>query len=94
VQLNGHYRIGKLDWTKDGEVRISVFSTDQTLEFTAKLNTETLTMAQKDKLKVAEWDRQRLHLQINATKLRGEVTTATIVGVEWPADGENGAAKQ
>jgi hypothetical protein len=86
VQLNGHYRIDKLDWTKVGEVRISVWSTDQSLEFTAKLNTETMTDAQKDKLKGAEWDRGRLHLQVNATKLRGEITTATIVGVEWPND--------
>lgn len=86
VQLNGHYRIDKLDWTKSDEVRISVWSTDQSLEFTAKLNTQTLTDEQREKLKVAEWDRQRLHLQINATRLRGEITTATIVGVEWPKD--------
>jgi hypothetical protein len=86
VQLNGHYRIDKLDWTKAGEVRISLWSTDESLEFTAKLNTETLTDAHKDKLKAAEWERQRLHLQVNATRLRGEITTATIVGVEWPKD--------
>lgn len=86
VQLNGHYRIDKLDWTKAGEVRISVWSTDESLEFTAKLHTDTLTLAQKDKLKGAEWERQRLHLQVNATRLRGEITTATIVGVEWPKD--------
>ncbi|MCM2340454.1 hypothetical protein [Rhodoferax sp.] len=86
VQLNGNYLIDKLDWTKEGEVRISVCSTDQTLDFTAKLNTQTLTESHKEKLKAAEWGRQRLHLQINATRLRGEVTTAAIVGVEWPKD--------
>jgi len=86
VQLNGTYLIDKLDWTKPGEVRISVSSTEQTLDFVAKLNTQTLTEAHKEKLKAAEWDRQRLHLQINASKLRGEITTAAIVGVEWPKD--------
>jgi hypothetical protein len=86
VQLNGHYRIDKLDWTKDGEVRISVWSTDESLEFTAKFSTASLTSEQKEKLKAAEWDRQRLHLQVNATRLRGAITTATIVGVEWPKD--------
>lgn len=86
VQLNGHYRIDKLDWTKEGEVRISVWSTDQSLEFTAKLNTQSLTDENKEKLKVAEWERQRLHLQVNATRLRGVITTASIVGVEWPKD--------
>lgn len=56
------------------------------LDFTAKLNTQTLTESHKEKLKAAEWGRQRLHLQVNATRLRREVTTAAIVGVEWPKD--------
>lgn len=84
VQLNGDYRINKLDWTKEGEVRISLFGTNQALEFTARLNTATLMAPQKEMLKASEWDRRTLHLQINATKLRGEVTTATIVGIDWP----------
>jgi len=87
VQLNGHYRIDKLDWTKAGEVRISVWSTDESREFTAKLNTESLNTAQKEMLKKAEWERKNLHLQVNATQLRGEITTATIVGIEWPKEG-------
>lgn len=88
VQLNGHYRIDKLDWTKAGEVRISVWSTDESREFTAKLNTESLNTAQKEMLKKAEWERKNLHLQVNATQLRGEITTATIVGIEWPKEGK------
>lgn len=87
VQLNGHYRIDKLDWTKAGEVRISVWSTDESREFTAKLNTESFNTAQKEMLKKAEWERKNLHLQVNATQLRGEITTATIVGIEWPKAG-------
>lgn len=83
VQLNGNYRVDKLDWTKPGEVRISVWSTDESLDFTAKLNTETLTDDQKERLKASEWDRQIVYMSINATRLRGEITTATIVGVDW-----------
>lgn len=88
VQLNGRYRIDKLDWTREGEVRISVYAvgTAETLEFTAKLNTQGLSKQHKDRLQAAEWDRRSLHLQVNATRLRGEITTATIVGIEWPQD--------
>lgn len=84
VQLNGHYRIDKLDWTKAGEVRISLWSLDESLEFNARLNTDSLTDAIKEKLKASEWERQRVYMSINATRLRGEITTATIVGVDWP----------
>lgn len=86
IQLNGHYMIDKIDWSKQNEARLSLFSTDETLEFTATLNTGNLTEEYKEKLKASEWDRKRLHLSINATRLRGEITTATIVGVAWPED--------
>ena len=84
VQLNGQYTINKLDWTKSDEVRISISSTDNELDFTAKLNTETLTNEQVEMLKASEWGRQALYFQINATKLRGDITTATIMSVEGP----------
>ena len=88
VQLNGHYSINKLDWTKAGEVRISISSTEESLDFTAKLNTETLTTEQMELLKASEWGRKALHFQINATRVRGDITTATIVGVEWAKPGK------
>lgn len=82
LQLNGNYRIERLDWTKEEEVRVSVFGLDESREFTAKLSTQSLTNESKELLKQAEWERLPVHLQINATELRGEVTTATIVGVD------------
>lgn len=89
VQLNGIYRIVKIDWSKEDEVRISLFGTDANQrEFIASMRAHNLTPQNIEKLKACEWDRKPVHLSINATVLRGEVTTATIVGVEWPADAE------
>lgn len=86
VQLNGHYMISKIDWSKPDDARISLYSTDRSLEFSALLDTGTLKPEYKEMLKASEWERKRLHMMINATMLRGEVTTARIVGVEWPKD--------
>lgn len=86
VQVNGNYLIHRIDWSKQDEARLSLFSTDESLEFSATLNTGNLSAEHKEKLKASEWDRKRLHLSINATRLRGEITTATIVGVEWPKE--------
>lgn len=84
IQLNGNYTIQKIDWSKEHEVTISVFRTSDSLQFTARLNISTLSAEQKSMLKDSEWNRAHLHLQINATRLRGEITTATIVGVDFP----------
>ena len=87
VQLNGNYRIVKLDWSREDEVRISLVGQGSTTqEFIASMRAHNLTPENIEKLKACEWDRRPVHLSINATVLRGEVTTATIVGVEWPGD--------
>jgi dihydroxyacetone kinase DhaKLM complex PTS-EIIA-like component DhaM len=86
VQLNGHYMIHKIDWSKQDDARISLYSTDESVEFSANLDTGSLKPENKEMLKASEWDRKRLHMTINATRLRGEITTARIVGVEWPKD--------
>lgn len=88
VQLNGHYVIQKLDWQNPEEVRMSLLSTDDSkLTFVAALKYSIeLPAEQKQKLQQAEWDRMRLYMAINATRLRGEVTSARIVSVDWPSD--------
>lgn len=87
VQLNGNYRIVKLDWSKDDEVRISLFGVDAVQrEFVASMRAHNLTPQNIEKLKACEWERKPVYLSINATVLRGEVTTAVIAGVEWPKD--------
>jgi hypothetical protein len=83
--LNGHYLIAKIDWSKDPEAKLLLFSQDETqLEFNAWLNTENLSADQKEMLKTCEWGRQKVYFSINATQLRGQVTTVKIVGVDWP----------
>lgn len=95
VQLNGNYRIVKLDWSKEDEVRISLFGVDaEKREFIASMRAHNLTPQNIEKLKACEWDRKPVHLSINATVLRGEVTTAAIVGVEWPQDASSAQAKK
>lgn len=85
VQLNGQYLISRIDWSKDPEAKLMLFSQDEAqLEFNAWLNTENLSVEQKETLKTCEWERQKVYFSINATKLRGQVTTARIVGVGWP----------
>lgn len=85
VQLNGQYLISKIDWSKDPQAKLLLFSQDEAqLEFNAWLNTENLSADQKEMLKTCEWGRQKVYFSINATQLRGQVTTARIVGVGWP----------
>lgn len=80
VQLNGYYVIGGIDWKHDERARFDLRSVDESLEFGATLETRSLVAADKAILQKAEWDRTKIHLQINAMKRRGEVVSATIVG--------------
>lgn len=86
VQLNGNYRISNINWSKEDEVRISLYSTDAGVsrEFIATMAIHNLTKDNKEKLKECEWSRTPVYLSVNAMILRGDVTTARIVGVDWP----------
>lgn len=88
TQLNGHYIIQKLDWQHPDEVRMWLASTDNLkLSFVAALKYSIqMPEDQKQKLQAAEWERKRLYMTINATVLRGEVTSARIVSVDWPTE--------
>lgn len=95
VQLNGNYFIRKVDWQDTREVRITVGSVGTSHAFTAAFRDDTLHREQIDLLKTAEWDRSQVYLRINATELRGEITTATILEVvkqEVPAVDSEGQA--
>lgn len=84
VRLDGHYVIQKIDWTHDDEVRIWLASTDTELKFMASFKGQGLDQEHKNRLREAEWDRKKVHMRINGTRLRGEVTTASILEVDWP----------
>jgi len=86
VQLNGRYKIRKIDWQKDDEVKIWLSNIDNGLEFVAGFNADGIEQSQKDTLQKAEWERKPIQMSINANMLRGEVTAAAIVGVSWPED--------
>jgi hypothetical protein len=71
----------KADWEQDNEVRLKISNADNKREFYASFKDESLGGEQIELLKAAEWNRDYVYLSINATELRGEVTTATIIGV-------------
>lgn len=84
LQLNGNYKIFKIDWQHEENVRLWLGGGDRDGEFVASLGTDTITSEHRELLKTAEWDRRSLYMQINATELSGEITTARIVSVAWP----------
>ena len=92
VQLNGHYVIQKIDWTNPEEVKLFVSSTDINQVFVATFKGGALSAEHRERLKSAEWDRRRVYMAINGTRLRGEITTASIINVEWPKDAAPPAA--
>lgn len=81
IQLNGNYEIVHVNWQQEGEVRIKVAGIDNGRAFVATLVDQSIEKDQVALLKEAEWSRSPIYLSINATELRGEITTATIVAV-------------
>lgn len=81
VQLNGNYQILAVDTSHPEEIRIKVKYIDDGKEFYAKFKDQTLDQSQINILQNAEWSRKKVYLSINAQELRGQITTATIVGV-------------
>lgn len=81
MQLNGNYEIVQVNWQQEGEVRIKVIAETTGRAFVATLVDQSIEQDQVALLKEAEWSRSTIYLSINATELRGEITTASIVGV-------------
>ena len=86
VQLNGHYVIQKVDLSDPVIIRLNVRSSDTNEEFTATLKRGGLEDEERTRLESGAWNRRRLYMAINGTRLRGEVTAANIVNVDWPKD--------
>jgi hypothetical protein len=82
LQLNGNYEIEQVNWQQEDEVRIKVKGLDKGGRvFVASLTDQSIERDQVKLLQEAEWSRSAIYLSINATELRGEITTAAIVGV-------------
>lgn len=86
LQLNGNYFIKKTDWQTDGEVRLTVSHVDTARVFIASFRDDSLKKEQTKIIEEAEWKRGQVYLSVNATELRGEITTATIIDVTAQPD--------
>lgn len=85
IQLNGNYHVLTVDTSLPDEVKIRLLHLDSHREFSAKFKDDSLDKSQIAILQKAEWSRnpkEKVYLSINATELRGEITTATIVSVK------------
>lgn len=83
VQINGHYHILSVDTSHESEVKLKLKYLENGEEFSAKFKDQTLDQAQISLLQDAEWakPKKKIYLSVNATRLRGEITTATVVSV-------------
>lgn len=81
AQLNGTYMILSVDLRQQDYVKLRVRRVQDGKEFAATFQDSSLDRAQIGLLQSAEWGRTPVYLSINATILRGEVTTAGVVSV-------------
>ncbi|OYD77967.1 UNVERIFIED_ORG: hypothetical protein BDU10_3090 [Burkholderia sp. CF145] len=81
AQLNGTYQILSTDLRQQDYVKLRVRRVQDGKEFSATFQDNSLDRAQIKLLQEAEWGRSPVYLSINATILRGEVTTAGVVSV-------------
>lgn len=86
LQLNGNYFIKKADWQIDGEVRLTISHEESHRVFVASFRDDSLKKEQTKIIEEAEWSRRHVYLSVNATELRGEITTATIIDVKAQPD--------
>jgi hypothetical protein len=81
AQLNGTYMILSTDLRDADFIKLRVRRVQDGKEFLATFMDNSLDRAQIGLLQTAEWGRTPVYLSINATILRGEVTTASIISV-------------
>ncbi len=83
ARLDGQYRILKVDSSLQKSFKVHVRNIETDESFVAILQ-DTVVIKEKHKeyLQEAEWNRKPVNLKINAKRLRGSVTGATILAVE------------
>lgn len=82
IQLNGNYRILSVDTSKEDEIKIKVRFLEKNREFWARFKDNSLDQENVRILQDAEWKKTPVYLSVNASELRGEVTTATIISAK------------
>ncbi len=66
VRLDGSYRITRIDWSGLGSFKVRVEGIDNGLNLDADVQDDSLDGKHKEAIKVAEWSRQSVWLQVNA----------------------------
>jgi hypothetical protein len=82
VQLNGTYFVTDTNLRHEDEIRLGLRRAQDGKIFTASFKDHSLDGEQINLLQQAEWGRSAVFLSINATELRGEITSAQVVSVE------------
>lgn len=81
-RLDGEYRIIKVDSSDIDHFTVVVMGRDGK-SFHAVLQNDTVSKSRNmERLQEAEWKRNYISLEINGREVRGEVTTATILGIK------------
>lgn len=83
IQANGNYYIQQVDTSHPDFTKIRVHWIEGNREFTARFMDQSLDQSQIKLLQEAEWSKpkKRVYLSVNATELRNQITTATIISV-------------
>ncbi|MGQ5491067.1 hypothetical protein ACUH78_19710, partial [Thauera sp. ZXT1-4] len=74
-------RILDVGLSHENEVRLKVSDATTGREFVASFTDDSLNQSQIAMLQNDVWKREPIYLSINATELRGQITTAVVVGV-------------
>ncbi|MCK4620678.1 MAG: hypothetical protein KAT62_00545 [Desulfuromonadales bacterium] len=84
IRLDGACKIRKVDSSKLGVFVVHVEYLPDGRTFAAEINEDFLATRDKFKrlIREAEWDKKPVQLTMNCREKRGEVTQATILGVE------------
>lgn len=85
IQANGNYYIREIKWLTN-EVLLTLEDVGTKRTFKASFADASLKHDELAVIKEREWSRGVVYLSINATELRGEITTATIVSVTAQPD--------
>lgn len=66
VRLDGRYRISRIDWSTIGSFKVRIDGVDNSLSLDADVQDDSLDGKHKEAIRVAEWSRQAVWLQVNA----------------------------
>lgn len=85
IRMDGYYRIEQVDSTDPEAFKVRIKNVDNGVRINAVVQNVFLEYeGYKEALKQAEWERESVHLTINAKEMDGEIKSATIIYVGGP----------